>query len=191
MNTKQSAFFQKVFKSVNKFASTIRQLTNLFPGGKSPPNHPVNLRFVRKIQPMFPLLCFSLFSLFSVLFFYDLIDFFRVGQWKNLNLTNIHFPQPSPPKLTSSTRPTNTKGVLLCPQTLSQSRRTRLRRAFTEATNETVNYAKTVFETSLYLLLHPLLLLLFYLKSYKKNVVFKPKVQPNMFYLSHTPTSLL
>ncbi|XP_055527633.1 small conductance calcium-activated potassium channel protein-like [Wyeomyia smithii] len=35
------------------------------------------------------------------------------------------------------------KGVLLCPQTLSQSRRTRLRRAFTEATNETVNYART------------------------------------------------
>ncbi|XP_052563777.1 small conductance calcium-activated potassium channel protein isoform X5 [Culex pipiens pallens] len=36
------------------------------------------------------------------------------------------------------------QGVLLCPQTLSQSRRTRLRRAFTEATNETVNYAKTL-----------------------------------------------
>ncbi|XP_055590517.1 small conductance calcium-activated potassium channel protein-like [Uranotaenia lowii] len=32
-------------------------------------------------------------------------------------------------------------------KTLSQSRRTRLRRAFTEATNDTVNYARTVFET--------------------------------------------
>ncbi|XP_055629150.1 small conductance calcium-activated potassium channel protein isoform X5 [Toxorhynchites rutilus septentrionalis] len=36
------------------------------------------------------------------------------------------------------------QGVLLCPQTLSQNRRTRLRRAFTEATNETVNYARTL-----------------------------------------------
>lgn len=36
------------------------------------------------------------------------------------------------------------QGVLLCPQTLSQARRTRLRRAFTEATGDTVSYVKTV-----------------------------------------------
>lgn len=35
-------------------------------------------------------------------------------------------------------------GLLLCPQTLSQTRRARLRRAFTEATGDTVNYVKTV-----------------------------------------------
>ncbi|XP_035898505.1 small conductance calcium-activated potassium channel protein isoform X6 [Anopheles stephensi] len=35
------------------------------------------------------------------------------------------------------------QGVLLCPQTLSQSRRSRLRRAFTEATNE-MTYARTL-----------------------------------------------
>ncbi|KAG5326869.1 KCNN protein, partial [Acromyrmex heyeri] len=36
------------------------------------------------------------------------------------------------------------QGVVLCPRTLSQVRRTRLRRALTEATAETVNYVKTV-----------------------------------------------
>jgi hypothetical protein len=36
------------------------------------------------------------------------------------------------------------QGILLCPQTLAQSRRARLRRAFTEATSETVSYVKTV-----------------------------------------------
>ncbi|XP_037039018.1 small conductance calcium-activated potassium channel protein isoform X4 [Bradysia coprophila] len=36
------------------------------------------------------------------------------------------------------------QGVLLCPQTLSQSRRTRLRRAFTEATSDTMHYVKTL-----------------------------------------------
>ncbi|XP_075979790.1 small conductance calcium-activated potassium channel isoform X12 [Anticarsia gemmatalis] len=35
------------------------------------------------------------------------------------------------------------QGLLLCPQTLSQTRRARLRRAFTEATGDTVNYVKT------------------------------------------------
>lgn len=40
------------------------------------------------------------------------------------------------------------QGVLLCPQTLSQSRRTRLRRAFTEATSDTMHYVKTVFKQS-------------------------------------------
>lgn len=34
--------------------------------------------------------------------------------------------------------------LLLCPKTLSQVRRSDLRRAFTEATNETLTYAKTV-----------------------------------------------
>lgn len=38
----------------------------------------------------------------------------------------------------------NLQGLLLCPQTLSQTRRARLRRAFTEATGDTVNYVKTV-----------------------------------------------
>lgn len=36
------------------------------------------------------------------------------------------------------------QGLLLCPQTLSQTRRARLRRAFTEATGDTVTYVKTV-----------------------------------------------
>ena len=36
------------------------------------------------------------------------------------------------------------QGVLLCPRTLSQARRSRLRRALTEATAETVNYVKAV-----------------------------------------------
>lgn len=36
------------------------------------------------------------------------------------------------------------QGVVLCPRTLSQVRRSRLRRALTEATAETVNYVKTV-----------------------------------------------
>ncbi|XP_055715651.1 small conductance calcium-activated potassium channel protein [Phlebotomus papatasi] len=36
------------------------------------------------------------------------------------------------------------QGVLLCPQTLSQSRRTRLRRAFTEATSDTMQYVRTL-----------------------------------------------
>ncbi|XP_028026621.1 small conductance calcium-activated potassium channel protein isoform X10 [Bombyx mandarina] len=35
------------------------------------------------------------------------------------------------------------QGLLLCPQTLSQTRRARLRRAFTEATGDTVTYVKT------------------------------------------------
>lgn len=35
-------------------------------------------------------------------------------------------------------------GVLLCPQTMSQARRTRLKRAFTEITSDTVTYVKTV-----------------------------------------------
>nr|XP_032514270.1 small conductance calcium-activated potassium channel protein isoform X2 [Danaus plexippus plexippus] len=35
------------------------------------------------------------------------------------------------------------QGLLLCPQTLSQTRRARLRRAFTEATGDTVNYVRT------------------------------------------------
>lgn len=38
----------------------------------------------------------------------------------------------------------NLQGLLLCPQTLSQTRRARLRRAFTEATGDTVNYVRTV-----------------------------------------------
>lgn len=55
--------------------------------------------------------------------------------------------EPNPISLTADTNcPRAHKGVLLCPQTLSQSRRTRLRRAFTEATTETVNYARTVFK---------------------------------------------
>ncbi|XP_034943561.1 small conductance calcium-activated potassium channel protein-like [Chelonus insularis] len=37
-----------------------------------------------------------------------------------------------------------TQGVVLCPRTLSQARRSRLRRAITEATSETVSYVKTV-----------------------------------------------
>lgn len=37
------------------------------------------------------------------------------------------------------------QGVLLCPQSLTQYRRTRLRRAFTEATSDTMHYVKTVF----------------------------------------------
>ncbi|XP_045538771.1 small conductance calcium-activated potassium channel protein [Papilio machaon] len=36
------------------------------------------------------------------------------------------------------------QGLLLCPQTLSQTRRARLRRAFTEATGDTVNYVRTL-----------------------------------------------
>ncbi|XP_046400880.1 small conductance calcium-activated potassium channel protein-like [Ischnura elegans] len=36
------------------------------------------------------------------------------------------------------------QGILLCPQTLAQTRRTRFRRAFTDATSETVTYVKTV-----------------------------------------------
>ncbi|GBP11220.1 Small conductance calcium-activated potassium channel protein [Eumeta japonica] len=36
------------------------------------------------------------------------------------------------------------QGLLLCPQTLSQTRRARLRRAFTEATGDTVHYVRTV-----------------------------------------------
>ena len=36
------------------------------------------------------------------------------------------------------------QGVVLCPRTLSQARRTKLRRALTEATSETVNYVKMV-----------------------------------------------
>ncbi|CAO1436552.1 unnamed protein product, partial [Diamesa tonsa] len=35
------------------------------------------------------------------------------------------------------------QGVLLCPQTLSQSRRKRLRRAFTDATSDTLTYVRT------------------------------------------------
>ncbi|KAL0821103.1 hypothetical protein ABMA28_005729 [Loxostege sticticalis] len=38
-------------------------------------------------------------------------------------------------------------GLLLCPQTLSQTRRARLRRAFTEATGDTVTYVKTACTT--------------------------------------------
>ncbi|XP_052128470.1 small conductance calcium-activated potassium channel protein isoform X3 [Frankliniella occidentalis] len=36
------------------------------------------------------------------------------------------------------------QGILLCPQTLSQARRERLRRAFTDATSDTVSYVKTL-----------------------------------------------
>ncbi|XP_038222061.1 small conductance calcium-activated potassium channel protein isoform X1 [Zerene cesonia] len=36
------------------------------------------------------------------------------------------------------------QGLLLCPQTLSQTRRARLRRAFTEATGDTVTYVRTL-----------------------------------------------
>lgn len=36
------------------------------------------------------------------------------------------------------------QGILLCPQTLAQARRERLRRAFTDATSDTVSYVKTV-----------------------------------------------
>lgn len=41
-------------------------------------------------------------------------------------------------------------GVLLCPQTMSQARRTRLKRAFTEITSDTVTYVKTVGRTTHY-----------------------------------------
>lgn len=36
------------------------------------------------------------------------------------------------------------QGVLLCPQTLAQSRKSKLRRAFTDATSDTITYVKTV-----------------------------------------------
>ncbi|XP_068081845.1 small conductance calcium-activated potassium channel protein [Anabrus simplex] len=36
------------------------------------------------------------------------------------------------------------QGILLCPQTLAQSRRAKLRRAFTDATSETITIAKTL-----------------------------------------------
>jgi hypothetical protein len=42
---------------------------------------------------------------------------------------------------------TGGQGVLLCPRTLAQARRSRLRRALTEATAETVNYVKAVGKT--------------------------------------------
>lgn len=44
------------------------------------------------------------------------------------------------------------QGILLNPQTLSQTRRVKLRRAFTDATSETVTFVKTVGDSlSLYL----------------------------------------
>lgn len=67
-----------------------------------------------------------------------------VGCFKQFsNLRSVHVKSP---RLSSS----NTvdlfylQGLLLCPQTLSQTRRNRLRRAFTEATGDTVTYVKTV-----------------------------------------------
>ncbi|KAJ2949723.1 hypothetical protein O0L34_g15655 [Tuta absoluta] len=47
-------------------------------------------------------------------------------------------------RINGGMRPFKQAGLLLCPQTLSQTRRARLRRAFTEATGDTVNYVKTV-----------------------------------------------
>ncbi|XP_076168909.1 small conductance calcium-activated potassium channel [Ptiloglossa arizonensis] len=44
----------------------------------------------------------------------------------------------------SGSGPQGAQGVVLCPRTLSQVRRSRLRRALTEATAETVNYVKTL-----------------------------------------------
>ncbi|EZA54738.1 hypothetical protein X777_05023 [Ooceraea biroi] len=51
-------------------------------------------------------------------------------------------PGPAPAGAASGTQ--GAQGVVLCPRTLSQVRRSRLRRALTEATSETVNYVKTV-----------------------------------------------
>ncbi|XP_049872053.1 small conductance calcium-activated potassium channel protein isoform X1 [Pectinophora gossypiella] len=46
-------------------------------------------------------------------------------------------------RINGGMRPFKQAGLLLCPQTLSQTRRARLRRAFTEATGDTVNYVRT------------------------------------------------
>ncbi|XP_076243348.1 small conductance calcium-activated potassium channel [Calliopsis andreniformis] len=58
-------------------------------------------------------------------------------------------PTTPPPPLatmagTASGSASGAQGVVLCPRTLSQVRRSRLRRALTEATAETVNYVKTL-----------------------------------------------
>ncbi|KAI5721948.1 hypothetical protein M8J76_001427 [Diaphorina citri] len=60
------------------------------------------------------------------------------------------FSIPTPPSLDclySTEKLRNTReqaGILLSPYTLAQSRRARLRRALTDATSDTVNYARTV-----------------------------------------------
>ncbi|XP_047506402.1 small conductance calcium-activated potassium channel protein isoform X2 [Pieris napi] len=46
-------------------------------------------------------------------------------------------------RINGGMRPFKQQGLLLCPQTLSQTRRARLRRAFTEATGDTVTYVRT------------------------------------------------
>ncbi|XP_048516119.1 small conductance calcium-activated potassium channel protein isoform X1 [Athalia rosae] len=51
---------------------------------------------------------------------------------------------PPPPTAGCAASGSGVQGVLLCPRTLSQARRTRLRRALTEATAETVTYVKTL-----------------------------------------------
>ncbi|XP_048484741.1 small conductance calcium-activated potassium channel protein isoform X6 [Plutella xylostella] len=47
-------------------------------------------------------------------------------------------------RINGGMRPFKQQGLLLCPQTLSQTRRARLRRAFTEATGDTVTYVRTL-----------------------------------------------
>ncbi|XP_015600038.1 small conductance calcium-activated potassium channel protein 2 isoform X1 [Cephus cinctus] len=53
-------------------------------------------------------------------------------------------PMPSSGSASGSVVVSNAQGVVLCPRTLSQVRRSRLRRALTEATAETVTYVKTL-----------------------------------------------
>ncbi|XP_017876273.1 small conductance calcium-activated potassium channel protein isoform X2 [Ceratina calcarata] len=72
--------------------------------------------------------------------------------WCKSSSTTMPPTTPLPPMTTATGGPVSGtgsgsqsgQGVLLCPRTLSQVRRSRLRRALTEATAETVNYVKTL-----------------------------------------------
>ncbi|XP_053997541.1 small conductance calcium-activated potassium channel protein [Hylaeus anthracinus] len=74
---------------------------------------------------------------------------FRQFPWwcKSSSTTMPTTPPPPMAMVTgpgSGSGPQGAQGVVLCPRTLSQVRRSRLRRALTEATAETVNYVKTL-----------------------------------------------
>ncbi|XP_076290813.1 small conductance calcium-activated potassium channel isoform X1 [Lasioglossum baleicum] len=71
---------------------------------------------------------------------------FRQFPWwcKSSSTTMPTTPPPPMAMVSGSGSGSGAQGVVLCPRTLSQVRRSRLRRALTEATAETVSYVKTL-----------------------------------------------
>ncbi|KZC13047.1 Small conductance calcium-activated potassium channel protein [Dufourea novaeangliae] len=77
---------------------------------------------------------------------------FRQFPWWCKSSSTTMPTTPPPPMgmgLGSGSGMQGAQGVVLCPRTLSQVRRSRLRRALTEATAETVNYVKTLIYNDL------------------------------------------